>query len=100
MSLRYFLLGSAALALVGCTAPTTDQETAETPDETVSVEVEADTPTETNADGKIIIASEADLPRTEIALTKKPSEIVLGDGPEFGALVQEVDAAVTDLLEN
>lgn len=100
MSLRYFLLGSAALALVGCSAPTTDQETADAPEETVSVEVEADTPTETNADGKIIIASEADLPRTEIALTKKPSEIVLGDGPEFGALVQEVDAAVTDLLEN
>ncbi len=100
MSLRYFLLGSAALALVGCSAPATDQETAETPNETVSVEVEADTPATTNEDGKTIIASEADLPRTEIALTKKPSEIVLGDGPEFDALVEEVDAAVTDLLEN
>lgn len=100
MSPKSFLLGSAALALVGCSAPTTDQETAEAPDETVTVEVEAETSTQTNADGKIIIASEADLPRTEIALTKKPSEIVLGDGPEFGALVEEVDAAVTDLLEN
>ena len=100
MSLRYFLLGSAALALVGCSAPATDQETAETPDESVSVEVDADTLATTNADGKTVIASEADLPRTEIALTKKPSEIVLGDGPEFDALVEEVDAAVTDLLEN
>ena len=57
MSPKSFLLGSAALALVGCSAPTTDQETAEAPDETVTVEVEAETPTQTNADGKIIIAS-------------------------------------------
>ena len=100
MSLRTLLLGGAALALAGCSGATPDQETPTTPDETVSVEVESDTVSDADADGKRIIASEADLPRTEITLTKKPSEIVLGDGPEFDALVVEVDAAVTDLLEN
>lgn len=100
MSLRSFLLGGAALALVGCSGAAPDQETPTTPDETTSVEVEAGTTSATNADGKKIIASEADLPRTEITLTKKPSEIVLGDGPEFDALVEEIDAAITDLMEN
>jgi hypothetical protein len=98
MSLRYFLLGSAAVALVGCSAPVSDPQTDVA--ETEAVTVEAEAPAVTNADGKIVVTSEADLPRTEIALTKKPSEIVLGDGPEMETLINELDAVVTDLLDN
>jgi len=98
MSLKSFLLGGAALALVGCNAADPAPEAPASDSETVSVETDA--PDTTTSDGKIIVASEADLPRTEIALTKKPSEIVLGDGPEYAALLEEVDAAVTDLLNN
>ena len=102
MTLRTVLLGGAALALIGCSSAEPDQETSVS-EETVA-SVEADTSTETPPDTasgeKIVVESEADLPRTEIALTKKPSEIVLGDGPEYDALVDELDAALTDLLEN
>ncbi|MEO0549662.1 MAG: S8 family serine peptidase [Pseudomonadota bacterium] len=98
MSLRSFLLGSATLTLAACGATEPASETptqAETP-----TTVETAAPETTGTDGKILVTSEADLPRTEFTLTKKPSEIVLGDGPEFDALVTEFDAAVTDLLEN
>ncbi|MEO0466150.1 MAG: hypothetical protein AAF216_06375 [Pseudomonadota bacterium] len=94
MTLRPILLGTAALALVGCAAPETD-DTAVVDDETSQVVEE--TPA---TDGKIIVSSEADLPRTEITLTKKPSEIVLGDGPEYDMLLAELDVVMTYLVEN
>ncbi|MDJ0920892.1 MAG: S8 family serine peptidase [Henriciella sp.] len=95
MTLRHILLGSAAFALVACTP-------AETPDaaDTAVEETVETAATEDAAPAGSVITSEADLPRTEITLTKKPSEIVLGDGPEYDTLVGELDVAVTDLLEN
>ena len=98
MTLRTFLLGGAALALVGCSAADPDQETSVSEDTVVSID--ANDTSETSTGEKIVVASEADLPRTEIALTKKPSEIVLEDGPEYDALVDELDLVITDLLEN
>ncbi len=96
MTLRSFLLAGAAIALAGCTGGDPADETAVEPTgETAEVSSDA------GALGEVtVIASEADLPRTEIALSIKPSEIVLGSGPEFDALVDELDVAVTDLMEN
>ena len=98
MTLKTILLGGAALALIGCSAADPDQDSSVSEETAASVNA---APTEdVSTSEKIVVESEADLPRHEFEFTKKPSELVLGDGPEFKLLIDELDDAVTDLLEN
>ena len=68
MTLRYALLGTAALAFAGTMAADETEPAADTSKPAIEAESEPAT-----ADTRIAVNSEADLPRTEFALSLKPS---------------------------
>ncbi len=90
--MRQIVLGTAALAAMSLANAQETPERVETQTTVLT--------SETETTGKTVVVSEADLPRSEFTLGKKPSEIVLEDTDAFNTLVNDLDMAITDLLDN